>query len=160
MTIQIITTGGTIDKIYFDKKNKFQIGSPQISEVLKEVNATFEYEIHTLMKKDSLDLTEKDRNLIYKTIESSPHQQFIVTHGTDTMNKTAKMLKKIQNKTIILTGAMQPARFHTTDAIFNIGCAVTAVQILPPGIYIVMNGRIFDPEETKKNRELGIFEKK
>ncbi len=158
MKIKIITTGGTIDKIYFDDKSEFQIGDPQIAEVLKEANITLDYEVIPLMRKDSLDMTDKDRELIHEKISSDPYKHFIVTHGTDTMILTAKALCNIPAKVIVLTGAMQPAKFRMTDAVFNIACAITAVQLLPDGVYIAMNGRIFNPEKASKNIKLNRFE--
>ncbi|OQX26222.1 MAG: asparaginase [Desulfobacteraceae bacterium IS3] len=158
MKIKIITTGGTIDKIYFDRKNEYQVGDPQIIEVLKEASVTVEYEVISLLRKDSLDMNDEDRHLVYETIFSDPHRHFIVTHGTDTMALTAKELLKIPDKVIVFTGAMQPARFRMTDAVFNIACAFTAVQILPAGVYIAMNGRIFEAGKVKKNVEQNRFE--
>ena len=158
MTIKIVTTGGTIDKIYFDRKNEFQVGAPQIGEVLAEANVTLDYEVIRLLRKDSLDLTDADRQLIYDTIRTDPGRHFVVTHGTDTMLTTAGVLQKIKEKTIVLTGAMQPAKFRQTDAVFNIAAAITAVQLLNPGVYIAMNGRIFNPNNTRKNVEENRFE--
>ncbi len=157
--IRILTTGGTIDKIYFDRKSEFQVGDPQIAEVLSEANVVLDYEIEQLMRKDSLDMTEEDRELIRQVVErDTVHRHFLITHGTDTMIETARALQDILDKVIVLTGAMQPARFRLTDAVFNIGCAFMAVQILPPGVYIAMNGRIFHPEKTVKNVPLSRFE--
>lgn len=158
MEIQIITTGGTIDKLYFDAKSEFQVGDPQVVEVLREAHVTVPYAVRQLMRKDSLDLTDADRRLIRETIAAAPHRHFVVTHGTDTMLDTARVLQSLSDKTIVLTGAMQPARFRFTDAVFNIGCAVMAVQLLPPGVYVTMNGRLFDPRRTVKNREQNRFE--
>ena len=158
MKIKIITTGGTIDKIYFDDKSEFQVGGPQIAEVLKEANITLDYEVIPLIRKDSLYMTDEDRVLIHEKISSNPHQHFIVTHGTDTMISTAKALCNIPAKVIVLTGAMQPAKFRMTDAVFNIACAITAVQLLPDGVYIAINGRIFNPEKARKNIKLNRFE--
>jgi L-asparaginase len=158
MEIQIITTGGTIDKLYFDAQSEFQVGDPQVVEVLREAHVTMPYAVRQLMRKDSLDLTDADRRLIRETIAAAPHRHFVVTHGTDTMLDTARVLQTLGDKTIVLTGAMQPARFRFTDAVFNIGCAVMAVQLLPPGVYVTMNGRIFDPRRTVKNREQNRFE--
>jgi L-asparaginase len=158
LKIKIITTGGTIDKIYFDDKSEFKVGDPQIAEVLEEANMTLDHEIIPLMRKDSLDMTDEDRELIHKKIISDSHKHFIVTHGTDTMILTAKALCNISDKIIVLTGAMQPAKFRMTDAVFNIACAITAVQLLPDGVYIAMNGRIFNPEKARKNNKLNRFE--
>ena len=158
MSIQILTTGGTIDKVYFDAKSSFQVGEPQISEVLREANLTVDYQVTPLMQKDSLELTPEDRNHIRQTIESSKSDQIVITHGTDTMNETGRALQGIPGKTIVLTGAMQPARFRSSDALYNIASALTAVQILPAGVYIVMNGKVFDPQKSRKNVEENRFE--
>jgi len=156
--IKIYTVGGTIDKIYFDQKNTYQVGDPEIVGVLREANVNLNYETESLMQKDSLDMTEADRQLIRQKVISDPHRWIIITHGTDTMINTAKTLTGIPDKTIVLTGSMQPARFKNSDAAFNIGCAITAVQILPAGVYLALNGRIFDPAKTRKNVELNRFE--
>ncbi len=158
MKIKIITTGGTIDKIYFDQKSEFQIGDPQIAEVLKGANVTLEYEVCSLLRKDSLDMTDADRKLIHDTVSADSSRLFIITHGTDTMIRTARALQDISGKVIVLTGAMQPARFRMTDAVFNIACAVTAVQLLSDGVYMAMNGRIFQPDKARKNVAMNRFE--
>ncbi|HKK00620.1 MAG TPA: asparaginase domain-containing protein [Desulfuromonadales bacterium] len=158
MKITILTTGGTIDKIYFDQKSAFQVGDPQILDVLREANVTFEFEVVPLLRKDSLELSEDDRRLIREAIEKADGRRFVVTHGTDTMIRTAEALDGIPDKVIVLTGAMQPARFRQTDAVFNIGCAVMAVQLLPEGVYLAMNGQIFHPGNARKNVEQGRFE--
>lgn len=158
MQIEIITTGGTIDKVYFDAKSTFQVGEPQISEVLREANLTLDCHVTPLMQKDSLELTEKDRTAIRQAVENSDAHQIVITHGTDTMIETGKALYGIAGKTIVLTGAMQPARFRTTDAIFNIASALTAVQLLPAGVYILMNGQVFNPGDATKNVAANRFE--
>ncbi len=156
--IDIFTTGGTIDKVYFDAKSTFEIGDPQIGEVLQDANLTIEYRITPLLRKDSLELTDADRQLIRKSVEESSANQIVITHGTDTMVDTARFLHGIGGKTIVLTGAMQPARFRFTDAIYNIASAITAVQLLPEGAWITMNGQCFDPEKTRKNVVMNRFE--
>jgi len=156
--IKFFTTGGTIDKVYFDAKSEFEVGPPQVLEILKDAHAVFEYDIESILQKDSLDMTEEDRQLIRQRVEAEPCQNIVVTHGTDTMVQTARSLTGIARKTIVLTGSMQPARFRVTDAVFNIGTAVGAVQSLAPGVYIVMNGRVFDPSRTRKNLERNWFE--
>ena len=158
MKIKIYTTGGTIDKVYFDQKSDYQVGDPQAKGVLERANVVLDYEVESLMKKDSLDLTDTDRQLIRKSVESTPLTNIVITHGTDTMIDTARVLKDIADKTIVMTGSMYPAQFRDSDAVFNIGCAVTAAQTLPPGVYIVMNGRIFNPKKARKNVELNRFE--
>jgi L-asparaginase len=156
--IHFLTTGGTIDKIYFDAKSDYQIGSPQVLEVLREANVHFEFEVDSVVAKDSLEITPADREEILRRVLASPHDKIIITHGTDTMVETALHLLGAGGKTIVLTGAMQPARFRSTDAIFNIGMAVGAVTSLPPGVYLAMNGQLFDPRCTRKNRERQCFE--
>jgi L-asparaginase len=156
--IHIITTGGTIDKVYFDDKGAYEVGGPQVRALLRDANITLPISFTALMRKDSLDLTDKDRTLIQDAVSSLPGTQVVVTHGTDTMVQTAKVLKEIRGKVIVFTGSMQPALFKGTDALFNIGAAITAVQILPFGVYIVMNGRIFDPYKVMKNRVSNCFE--
>jgi len=156
--IKIYTVGGTIDKIYFDRKNTYQVSDPEIVEVLREANVNLDYATESLMQKDSLDMTEEDRQFIRHKVANDPHTWIIITHGTDTMINTARSLAGIPGKTIVLTGSMQPARFKNSDAAFNIGCAITAVQILPAGVYLALNGRIFDPAKTRKNVELNRFE--
>lgn len=158
MKIKLFTTGGTIDKVYFDKRSEYQVGESKIGGILREVNVNFEYECESLLQKDSLDMTEKDRELISEKIALDKHHHIIVTHGTDTMIQTAQRLQTMPNKVVVFTGAMEPAIFKSSDAIFNIGCAVGAVQSLPPGVYITMNGRIFDPHKVRKNLELNLFE--
>ena len=159
MKIHIFTTGGTIDKIYFDQKSEFQVGEPQIGAVLKEANVTVDYTITSILRKDSLDLTDADRRFIRDTIDACSEPYAVVTHGTDTMIETANALQSIEKKTIVLTGAMQPAKFRLTDAVFNIACAFMAVQLLPFGVYVAMNGQIFDPARSRKNVADNRFEK-
>lgn len=160
MKIKIYTTGGTIDKVYFDQKSEYQVGDPQAIGVLERANVVLDYEVESIIRKDSLDFTDKDRELVRKKVASTPFERIVITHGTDTMLDTAKILKEITGKTIIITGSMYPAQFRDSDAVFNIGCAVTAVQILDPGVYIVMNGRVFNPRQIRKNVEMNRFEEK
>ncbi|MDZ3823807.1 MAG: asparaginase domain-containing protein [Pseudoxanthomonas sp.] len=154
----IVTTGGTIDKIYFDDKSDFQIGDPQIGQILRDLGVAFRFEVIPLLRKDSLHVTQADRELLRAAIAAQPESHVLVTHGTDTMVETARVLAGIEGKTIVLTGALNPALFRGSDAVFNVGCAVGAVQCLPPGVYIAMNGRIWDPARVRKNREANRFE--
>ena len=154
----IITTGGTIDKIYFDDKSDYQIGKPQISQILRAMHVAFEFEVSSLMRKDSLHMTDQDRKLIHDVVSASDYRHVLITHGTDTMVETASFLQNIPDKTIVLTGSLNPARFRDSDAIFNIGCAVGAAQALPPGVYITMNGMVWDPAHVRKNRHENRFE--
>ncbi|HET7267734.1 MAG TPA: asparaginase domain-containing protein [Oleiagrimonas sp.] len=156
--LSIITTGGTIDKIYFDAKSDYQIGAPQIGDILSQLGVAFEYEVTSLLRKDSLEITEDDRKLIRASIQAQPHRHVLVTHGTDTMVDTARVLEGIEGKVIVLTGALNPAKFEGSDAVFNIGCAVGAVQTLDSGVWIAMNGRVWDPRQVRKNREANRFE--
>lgn len=158
MKISIYTMGGTIDKVYFDQKSEYQVGSPQVKEILRDGNVTIDFSIQSLLSKDSLDMTDEDRKHILETIQRDDSTRILITHGTDTMVETARALQKITGKTIVLTGAMAPAMFKNTDAPFNIGSAVTAVQVLPFGVYVVMNGRIFDPQSVFKNIQENRFE--
>jgi L-asparaginase len=158
MKINILTTGGTIDKVYFDANSSYEVGEPQIGEVLERSMVNFEFTIRTLCHKDSLDLTDEDREAIHRAVDEASTRHVIVTHGTDTMTKTAERLRDIEDKVIVLTGANQPARFNDSNAIFNIGCAVAAVQTLPAGVYIAMSGRVFEVGRVRKNRETGRFE--
>lgn len=158
MTIKFITTGGTIDKVYFDANSEYQIGDPIIDELMEEANTHVTYKVQSVLKKDSLDMDSKDRDVIYKAVENSVARRIIITHGTDTMVETANQLKSIEGKTIVLFGSMQPARMRHSDAIFNLGFAVACVQTLPEGIYIAMNGNVFTPDNVEKNRELERFE--
>ena len=158
LKIKIITTGGTIDKVYFDATSAYEVGDPQVGEVLERSDVVFDYSIETLCHKDSLNLTAEDRERIHNSIVEDDGRRIIETHGTDTMARTARMLQDIPDKVIVLTGASQPARFYSSNAIFNIGCAVAAVQTLPPGVYIAMNGRIFDADKVRKNSETRKFE--
>ena len=156
--IRIFTTGGTLDKVYFDAASEFQVGDPGIVELLAEANVTVPYAIESLLRKDSLDLTDEDRELIRHRVEDAAEERIVITHGTDTMVETARRLIGVDGKTIVLTGSMQPARLRVSDAAFNVGCAITAVQLLDPGVYLVMNGRVHDPRTTRKNRTANRFE--
>ncbi len=154
----IVTTGGTIDKIYFDDKSDFQVGDPQIGRILEELGVAFRFQVIPIIRKASLHIGESDRELVRATIAAQPARHVLVTHGTDSMVQTARVLAAIPGKTIVLTGALNPARFRGSDAEFNIGCAVGAVQSLPPGVYIAMNGRIWDPTKVRKNVAANRFE--
>jgi len=158
MKIKIFSVGGTIDKVYFDQLSEYQVGFPNVRDILKNLPIAFEYEIESLLRKDSLDMDDADRQLIKERVEAEESRRVIITHGTDTMVETGKVLSGVKGKCIVLTGAMEPAQFKSSDAMFNVGVAVGAVMSLPDGVYIAMNGRIFDPLRCRKNRELGIFE--
>ena len=154
----IVTTGGTIDKIYFDDMSDYQIGEPLIGQILDHLQVGFEFEVIALMRKDSLHVTDADRIIIRDVIATSDATHVLITHGTDKMVNTALVLADIPAKTMVLTGALNPARFRDSDAIFNIGCAIGALQALSPGAWIAMNGRIWDPKKVRKNRAQNRFE--
>lgn len=158
--ITFFCTGGTFDKIYFDANSEFTIGEPQIIPLLQEANISIDYEVHSLLKKDSLDMNEQDRQLVSDNVFACSSDKIIITHGTDGMVATAQHLARqdLGNKTVILVGAMQPARMRYSDAAFNLGFAVSAVQLLSAGIFISMNGRIFSPQNVTKNLTAGQFE--
>ena len=158
MKMKILATGGTFDKIYYDAKNDFHIGKPMSGEILDEANVTFDYEIESILKKDSLDINDEDRAMIRQKVAEDAHEKIIITHGTDTMVKTAMQLLDIKGKTIVITGSMQPARMRVSDSGYNMGVATTAVQLLPAGVYIAMNGLILNPRTTVKNVAQSRFE--
>ncbi len=156
--IKIFTTGGTIDKVYFDAKSTYEVGKPNISRVLAELPIHIDYKVISVLQKDSLEITPADRDVIVAAVQDAEEKQIIVTHGTDTMVATAKALQAaVKDKTIVLTGALEPALFKTSDAMFNIGCAIAAVQALGPGAYITMNGRIFESGNVVKDVEHSRF---
>lgn len=158
MFIRFLTTGGTIDKIYFDALGEYEVGESLVQHILGEGLAQFDFDVVSLFRKDSLEITAEDRQKIRSAIEDDSNTLFVVTHGTDTMVETAEALVGIAGKTIVLTGALSPARFRSTDAVFNIGLAVGAVQSLEPGVYIAMSGRVFQAGKVRKNRSRNRFE--
>ena len=159
MKIVFIQTGGTIDKDYPKARNgyAFEITEPAARRILKKVNPSFDFEMISVLKKDSRDITEEDRMKILETCRKADSDKIVITHGTDTMIETAKMLSRIRSKTIILTGAMKPEKFSDSDASFNVGTAVGAVAILKDGTYIAMNGRIIPWDNVRRNLETGQF---
>ena len=156
--IKFFTTGGTIDKVYFDAASAFEVGESVIEHILREALVGFEFESASLMRKDSLEMTDEDRATIRAAVEADAATRIIVTHGTDTMVDTALALEGLEGKTIVLTGALTPARFRSTDAIFNVGMAVAAVQSLPAGVYVAMSGQVFAAGDVVKNRDKNRFE--
>ena len=162
-TVQVFTTGGTIDKEYFDAKSAYEIGEPQVGGLFREAGVAFEFAVEALMRKDSLDLTDADRDLVAARVLEAPSRCVIVTHGTDTMAATARVVAAAleaagSEKTVVFVGSLTPARFKATDAEFNVGFAAAAVQTLPPGAYVAMNGRVFDPHRVRKDRDRNRFE--
>lgn len=157
--IQIFTTGGTIDKVYFDANSEFEVGHSLLPELLSESNIHEGYRLRELIRKDSLEMTDDDRQRVLSAASECDCSRIIVTHGTDTMADTAAVLSSLKDKTIVLTGAMQPARMRRTDAVFNVGFAWAAVQLLPPGVYIAMNGEVFEAGAVRKNLKAQRFER-
>lgn len=158
MRIRFISAGGTIDKIYFDQLSQYQVGPPGVERILQDLPLNFEYVVESILRKDSLDMTEADRDLVRDAVERAAEEYLVITHGTDTMIDTARRLEGIPSKRIVLTGAMQPANFHNSDAVFNVGFATGVVQSQrEPGVWIAMSGLVFDPWKARKNHEKGIF---
>ena len=131
MDITFITTGGTIDKVYYDANSRYEVGESVIDQILRQGEVHFEHRVVQLMRKDSLELNDQDRQLIRASVEADPARRIVITHGTDTMVETARALQGLGDRVIVLTGALNPARFQASDAVFNIGMAVAAVQALP-----------------------------
>ena len=156
--LEILTTGGTIDKVYFDNKSNYEVGDPFVEELLRKMNVNISFKVKSLMKIDSLDMTDIHREEILNYIKNSNANNFLITHGTDSIVETAIYLKKISDKTIVLTGSLKPAIFIDNDAIFNVGSALTSAQILKNGVYIVINGQVFNPDNVRKNLDKNIFE--
>ena len=155
----VVATGGTLDKIYFDALSAFSCGEPAAPMLLKAAGADHPVGVTAVCRKDSLELTESDRENILAAILARPERRILLTHGTDTMPVTAEFLRgKVGDKTVVLTGAMQPALMRETDAPFNVGFAAAATALLAPGVYIAMNGRVFEAGRVRKNREAGRFE--
>lgn len=156
--ILVLTTGGTIDKNYFDALSEYQIVDSGIPALLKEARVAVPFRAVELMRKDSLDLTDADRALIASAAREATETHIVITHGTDTMTETAKVLAaQVPGKTICLTGALSPARFAETDAPFNLGMAFACAQVAGPGVYIAMSGQVFDGLKVRKDREAGKF---
>jgi L-asparaginase len=159
--ILVLATGGTIDKAYFDALSEYQIVDSAVGAVLRQARVALPFRIDELMRKDSLELTEADRATIADHAAQAPERRIVITHGTDTMTETAKVLAGIvhegSGKTIVLTGALAPARFAESDAAFNLGMAFAAAQTAPPGVWIAMSGQVFDGLKVRKDREAGRF---
>ncbi|MFN2360554.1 MAG: asparaginase domain-containing protein [Marinobacter sp.] len=157
--IQIFTTGGTIDKVYFDANSEFEIGDSLVGELLAESNIHDGFSVTGLMRKDSLEMTDDDREALRAAVSRCPAEYILITHGTDTMPDTARALLPVSGKTIVLTGAMQPARMRRSDSVFNIGFAWAALKMLPHGVYIAMNGEVFEAGSVRKNLKAQRFER-
>jgi L-asparaginase len=155
--IAVITTGGTIDKAYFDALSTYKIGEPMVQKMLEMANVSQPFRVVELLRKDSLDLTDEDRRALRETVAALDTNRVVITHGTDTMTDSAKVLAGVADKTIVLTGALSPARFSESDAMFNLGMAFAAVQTLPAGVYVAMSGQVFRGDEVRKDRQHSRF---
>jgi len=157
--IKIFVTGGTFDKDYDEKNGKLFFQKTHMNEILALGRSRVDVDIETLMMLDSLDMKDKDRDVIVESCKKTNAQKIIITHGTDTMTKTADIIGgKNLSKTIVITGAMIPYKFGTSDGLFNIASALAYVQTLSHGVYIAMNGRVFEFDKVLKNKETGVFE--
>lgn len=155
--ILVLTTGGTIDKAYFDALSEYQIVDSGIPALIAQARVALPFRVVELMRKDSLELTDADRALIAAAVREAPETRVVITHGTDTMTETAKALAAIPAKTMVLTGALSPARFADTDAPFNLGMAFATAQVATPGVWIAMSGQVFDGLNVRKDRAAGKF---
>lgn len=158
-SIRVLITGGTFDKEYDEIAGRLFFKDSHVPEMLALGRSKLDLEIRTLMMIDSLEMTDADRDIIVEHCRSTPETRIVITHGTDTMERTARRLAaKIRDKTVVLTGAMVPYKFGSSDGLFNLGSALAFVQTLPPGVYVAMNGRYFRAERVHKNRQTGFFE--
>jgi L-asparaginase len=157
--IRLFVTGGTFDKEYDEIHGRLEFGDTHLPQMLEMGRCRLDVQVRTLMMIDSLEMSEGDRDLIAHNCADVPERHIVITHGTDTIVETAEVLANaVTDKTIVLTGAMIPIAFGSSDGLFNLGGALTAVQVLEPGVYIAMNGRIFPWNDVRKNRDTGIFE--
>ena len=155
--VLILTTGGTIDKIYFDALSDYKVGDSVVSRLLEIARARRSFRVQEVLRKDSLELTDEDRALIRRQVLEAPESHVIITHGTDTMTETAKVLADLPDKVIVLVGALAPARFGESDASFNLGMAFAAMQLCAPGVHIAMSGSVFAADKVIKDRAAGAF---
>lgn len=159
MAIRILVTGGTFDKVYDEQNGKLFFKDSHLAEMLRLGRCRLETQIRTVMMVDSLEMTDGDRQMILEHCRQSPEDQIVITHGTDTMADTARLLgERLTGKTVVLTGAMIPFAFGSSDGLFNLGSALSFVQVLPQGVYVAMNGRCFPWDDVRKNRDAGFFE--
>ncbi len=155
--ILLLTTGGTIDKIYFDALSDYQVGETVVARLLEIGRVRRPFRVEEVVRKDSLELTDADRAAIRERVAAAAESHVIITHGTDTMTETAKVLADIAGKVIVLVGALAPARFGESDAGFNLGMAFATVQVAQPGVYIAMSGSVFRADKVIKDRAAGMF---
>ncbi len=155
--ILLLTTGGTIDKVYFDALSDYQVGETMVGKLLQVARVKRPFRVEEVARKDSLELDDADRARIAARAAAAPETHIVITHGTDTMTKTAKALAYIAGKTIVLVGALAPARFDESDASFNLGMAFATAQVASPGVYITMSGSVFRADQVVKDRAKGAF---
>lgn len=157
--IRVFVTGGTFDKEYDELHGRLYFKDTHLSEMLRLARSRLDVQVHTLMMIDSLDMTDDGRRAVVEACRSCPEERIVVTHGTDTMAETARaLLAAGVPKTVVLTGAMIPYAFGSSDGLFNLGSALSFAQVLPHGVYVAMNGRVFRGDRVRKNRETGVFE--
>lgn len=158
-TVRIFVTGGTFDKEYNELNGQLFFKDTHIQEILKLGRCKVDLGVRTLMLVDSLEMSDSDRNSIVENCLATPESRIIITHGTDTMTETARVLaEQVSGKTIVITGAMIPYKFGSSDGLFNLGSALAFAQTLPAGVYIAMNGKYFAWNNVRKNRQTGFFE--
>jgi L-asparaginase len=158
MRALVVVTGGTFDKEYDELHGTLSFGKTHLPEMLKLGRCRLQIRVSALMMKDSLNMTMRDRKRILAACRRAPESRIVITHGTDTMTKTAEALGRgLPGKTVVLTGAMRPYRFGSSDGLFNLGSALSFAQALPPGVYVAMNGLVFSWDDVKKDRRLGVF---
>ncbi len=157
MEIKVLITGGTIAKRYDEISGELRFDSGHLEKILTQGRCEAKLDVETLMMKDSLEMDDSDRERIYEAVNTTPQRAIMITHGTDTMVETAVKLSAIQDKTIVLVGAMIPFAFKNSDALFNVGCALGALRALEAGVYVVMNGQIFTYNAVQKDKKRGIF---
>ena len=160
MKIAIVATGGTIDKDYTTALGgvNFEVGEPAVARLLARLTPmNLDYTVQSILRKDSLDLSDEDRQLLRRTVAACPEDRVLVTHGTDTMIESARVLSDIAGKTIVMTGSMRPEKFSDSDAEFNLGLALGALNVLPPGVYIAMSGRVYPWNRCRKDRATERF---
>ena len=155
--VDVVAVGGTIDKVYFDALSVYEVGDPAATRTLGGFPLNFTWQVTSLLRKDSLEMTDEDRQRVVDFVRQNCGRHVLITHGTDTMVQTARALTAITDKCIVLTGAMKPAGFDTSDATFNLGCAVGALNVMSPGVFVTMSGRVLPPDRIEKDRAAGVF---
>jgi L-asparaginase len=157
--LRVLVTGGTFDKTYDEIRGRLSFGETHVPEMLRLGRSRVELAVETLMMIDSLEMTDADRAKIVERCTACDERQIVVTHGTDTMVETARAIAAgVRDKTVVLTGAMIPYAFGSSDGLFNLGSALSFAQVLPPGVYIAMNGQCFPWDGVRKNTQAGVFE--